>query len=118
MKKRRTPSFFANPCHSTKSLFRFRTVRLERHIFVIAKSRIFDPRARLLHEKRANVRATADRSHFSACASWSTVSNLPDSCIFAYWSKPISEIDLQLYKKYGLTPEETAFIETNIKPME
>ena len=38
MKKRRTPSFFASPCHSTKSLFRFRTAHLERHIFIIAKS--------------------------------------------------------------------------------
>ena len=34
------------------------------------------------------------------------------------WSESIPEIDRQLYKKYGLTPEEIAFIETNIKPME
>jgi len=34
------------------------------------------------------------------------------------WSKLIPEIDQQLYKKYGLSPEEIAFIETNIKPME
>ncbi|MCD6134784.1 MAG: Eco57I restriction-modification methylase domain-containing protein [Candidatus Omnitrophica bacterium] len=34
------------------------------------------------------------------------------------WSKPISEIDKQLYKKYGLTKEEIDFIESMIKPME
>ncbi|QWT18137.1 hypothetical protein KPC83_03135 [Collinsella sp. zg1085] len=34
------------------------------------------------------------------------------------WSKSISEIDTQLYAKYGLTPEEIAFIETNVKEME
>lgn len=34
------------------------------------------------------------------------------------WSKTIPEIDEQLYKKYGLTDEEKAFIEKMIKPME
>ena len=34
------------------------------------------------------------------------------------WSKSISEIDQQLYKKYNLTEEEIAFIESMIKPME
>ena len=34
------------------------------------------------------------------------------------WSKSISEIDAQLYKKYNLTPEEIAFIESTIIPME
>ena len=34
------------------------------------------------------------------------------------WSKPISEIDRQLYKKYALSEEEIAFIERMIKPME
>ena len=34
------------------------------------------------------------------------------------WSKPISEIDAQLYAKYGLSPAEVAFIESMIKPME
>lgn len=33
------------------------------------------------------------------------------------WSKPIPEIDAQLYKKYGLTEEEISFIESMIKPM-
>lgn len=34
------------------------------------------------------------------------------------WSKSIPEIDQQLYKKYGLSPEEIDFIETNVKEME
>lgn len=34
------------------------------------------------------------------------------------WSKSVAEIDAQLYAKYGLTPEEIAFIESTIKPME
>ena len=33
------------------------------------------------------------------------------------WSKSIHEIDLQLYKKYGLTDEEIDFIETHVKEM-
>ena len=34
------------------------------------------------------------------------------------WNKSIPEIDRQLYKKYNLTDEEIAFIESMIKPME
>lgn len=34
------------------------------------------------------------------------------------WNLSITEIDAQLYKKYGLTEEEIAFIEKMIKPME
>lgn len=34
------------------------------------------------------------------------------------WSKSTHEIDLQLYKKYGLNKEEIDFIESMIKPME
>lgn len=33
------------------------------------------------------------------------------------WSRSIQEIDLQLYKKYNLSKDEIAFIETMIKPM-
>jgi len=33
------------------------------------------------------------------------------------WSKSISEIDQQLYKKYGLSKEEIAFIEKKVQPM-
>ena len=34
------------------------------------------------------------------------------------WSVPIANIDKQLYKKYGLSEEEIAFIENNVKEME
>ena len=34
------------------------------------------------------------------------------------WSKPIPEIDQQLYAKYGLDADEIAFIEAKVKPME
>lgn len=34
------------------------------------------------------------------------------------WSKPIPQIDQQLYAKYGLEPEEITFIEAKVKPME
>ena len=34
------------------------------------------------------------------------------------WEKPGPEIDKQLYKKYGLSEEEIAFIEANVKEME
>ena len=34
------------------------------------------------------------------------------------WSKSVHEIDLQLYKKYGLDANEINFIETHVKPME
>ena len=33
------------------------------------------------------------------------------------WSKPISDIDLQLYQKYELDKEDVQFIEENIKNM-
>ncbi|MCQ2344319.1 MAG: Eco57I restriction-modification methylase domain-containing protein [Paludibacteraceae bacterium] len=33
------------------------------------------------------------------------------------WSKPVAEIEQQLYKKYNLTADEIAFIESMIKPM-
>lgn len=33
------------------------------------------------------------------------------------WTQPIPDIDRQLYRKYGLTEEEIAFIETHVKEM-
>lgn len=33
------------------------------------------------------------------------------------WTADIAEIDQQLYAKYGLTPDEIAFVESMIKPM-
>ena len=34
------------------------------------------------------------------------------------WNKSISEIDVQLYEKYGLTKAEIDYIESRIKPMD
>ena len=34
------------------------------------------------------------------------------------WSKSVHEIDLQLYKKYGLSEKEVKFIEEKVKPMD
>lgn len=34
------------------------------------------------------------------------------------WTQSIADIDRQLYRKYGLSDEEVAFIENMIKPME
>lgn len=34
------------------------------------------------------------------------------------WTKSVAEIDQQLYKKYGLTEEEIAFIEEKVQAME
>ena len=34
------------------------------------------------------------------------------------WSAPIADIDRQLYRKYGLTPEEVAFVEERVRAME
>ena len=33
------------------------------------------------------------------------------------WSSSVAEIDKQLYAKYGLTEEETLFIESHVKEM-
>ena len=40
------------------------------------------------------------------------------ACLDIDWSRPIPEVDQQLYAKYGLDPEEIAFIEAKVKPME
>ena len=34
------------------------------------------------------------------------------------WSQSVADIDQQLYRKYGLEPEEIAFIEEKVRPME
>lgn len=34
------------------------------------------------------------------------------------WTQSVADIDRQLYRKYGLSDEEVAFIEKMIKPME
>lgn len=49
-------------------------------------------------------------------------SNLPDQNFGEQsdidWSQPVANIDEQLYKKYGLTDDETAFIKSKIEAME
>ena len=40
------------------------------------------------------------------------------SCGDINWNDTIEGIDYQLYKKYGITPDEQKFIESMIKPME
>lgn len=42
----------------------------------------------------------------------------PINDIYIDWSQSISDIDQQLYKKYNLTPDEIAYIEKTIKPMQ
>lgn len=34
------------------------------------------------------------------------------------WSRPVPEIDAQLYAKYGITKPEQKFIESLVKPIE
>ena len=34
------------------------------------------------------------------------------------WTQEIEQIDRQLYRRYGLTPQEIAFIEEKVKPMQ
>ena len=34
------------------------------------------------------------------------------------WSRSVDEIDVQLYRKYGLDSSEIAFIEEKVRPME
>ena len=46
---------------------------------------------------------------------WVPMQNFTDNSDID-WSKSISEIDQQLYRKYGLS-EEINFIETNVKEM-
>ena len=33
------------------------------------------------------------------------------------WTQPVAEVDAQLYKKYGLSEEEIAFVEARVKAM-
>lgn len=49
---------------------------------------------------------------------WSVVKNKFTNKSDIDWSKPVNEIDKQLYKKYKLTQDEVDFIEKTVKPME
>lgn len=53
---------------------------------------------------------TADKWSFVPLQDFTSASDID-------WSAPIKAIDQQLYKKYGLSDEETRFIETHVKEM-
>lgn len=59
---------------------------------------------------KASQNATAKTFKFVPLQDFTTNSDID-------WSKSISEIDRQLYSKYGLTAEEIGFIESMIKSM-
>ncbi len=66
---------------------------------------------RLLVGLRKNKNMTKDTYSFVPLQDFTSNSDID-------WSKPVPEIDKQLYKKYGLTEEEIKFIESTIKSME
>ena len=66
---------------------------------------------RLLHSlSKASQDATSKTYKFVPLLDFTNSSDID-------WSKSISEIDQQLYTKYGLNEEEIGFIERMIKPM-
>ena len=66
---------------------------------------------RFLHSlAKASQDATAKTYKFVPLQDFTTNSDID-------WSKSISEIDHQLYKKYNLREEEIAFVESMIKTM-
>lgn len=76
--------------------------------------------ARYLKTKFARAMlATLKTTQHNSAVKWSNVP-LQDftSTSDIDWSKSISEIDKQLYVKYGLDDAEIAFIESNVMPME
>lgn len=68
--------------------------------------------ARFMHSiAKASQDATAKTYRFVPILDYTAESDID-------WNKSISEIDQQLYKKYGLTDDEITFIEEKIKSME
>ena len=66
---------------------------------------------RFMHSlAKASQDATAKTYKFVPLQDFTTNSDID-------WTKSIPEIDQQLYKKYQLSAEEVAFIESMIKPM-
>ena len=65
----------------------------------------------LLYFGRGTMQVSQDVFRFIPLQNFTTKSDID-------WSKSNSEIDKQLYVKYGLTKEEIGFIESMIKPME
>ncbi|MDY6396257.1 MAG: Eco57I restriction-modification methylase domain-containing protein [Treponema sp.] len=67
--------------------------------------------ARFMHSlAKASQDATAKTYRFVPLQDFTSNSDID-------WSQPIPEIDKQLYRKYGLSEEEIAFIEKMIRPM-
>ena len=65
----------------------------------------------LLLQALTSINISKDKFSFVPIQDFSTKSDID-------WNSPIPEIDAQLYKKYGLSQEEIAFIESMIRPME
>ncbi|MCW1734099.1 Eco57I restriction-modification methylase domain-containing protein [Anaerorudis cellulosivorans] len=65
----------------------------------------------LLRQSISSVNVTKECFSFIPLQDFTSASDID-------WSRPIADIDRQLYVKYGLTDEEIAFIESMIKPME
>lgn len=65
----------------------------------------------LLLQKISSINLSKDKFSFIPLQDFTEHSDID-------WSKSIAEIDQQLYRKYDLSPEEIAFIEKMIKPME
>lgn len=67
--------------------------------------------ARFMHSlAKASQDATAKTYRFVPLQDFTATSDID-------WSKSVSEIDKQLYKKYGLSKDEIAFIESKVKEM-
>ena len=65
----------------------------------------------LISLRKATQHATRDVYAFVPIQDFTSSSDID-------WSRPVSEIDNQLYAKYGVTKSEQKFIESMIKPME
>lgn len=81
--------------HSAKNLSQYLTTKFARFLHSLGK---------------ASQDATSKTYKFVPLQDFTTKSDID-------WSKSISEIDQQLYKKYGLSENEISFIESRIKPM-
>lgn len=64
----------------------------------------------LLRQGVTSVNVTKECFTFVPCQNFTSGSDID-------WLQPISDIDRQLYAKYGLTEDEISFIESMIKPM-
>lgn len=68
---------------------------------------------RFLANQTVNVKATVTKNAFK----YIPIQDFTSSSDID-WSQPLDNIDEQLYKKYGLSDDEIAYIESMIKPMD